>query len=50
MAQALRIPVKIDGSWPDSVHHSGQLFAAMLADVKGLSPIVRSLKKVTKTL
>lgn len=50
--QALRIPVKIDEFLaPIPYIIPGQLFAAMLADVKGLSPDrPRSLKKVTKTL
>jgi glutamine---fructose-6-phosphate transaminase (isomerizing) len=50
--QSLRIPVKIDEFLaPIPYIIPGQLFAAMLADVKGLSPDrPRSLKKVTKTL
>jgi len=50
--QALRIPVRIDEFLaPIPYIIPGQLFAAMLADVKGLSPDrPRSLKKVTKTL
>jgi glutamine---fructose-6-phosphate transaminase (isomerizing) len=50
--RALRIPVKIDEFLaPIPYIIPGQLFAAMLAGVKGLSPDrPRSLKKVTKTL
>src|SRR5262245_19157172 len=50
--QASRIPVRIDEFLaPIPYIVPGQLFAAMLADVKGLSPDrPRSLKKVTKTL
>jgi glucosamine--fructose-6-phosphate aminotransferase (isomerizing) len=50
--RALQIPVRIDEFLaPIPYIIPGQLFAAMLAGVKGLSPDrPRSLKKVTKTL
>ncbi len=50
--RALRIPIKIDEFLaPIPYIIPGQLFAAMLAAVKGLTPDrPRSLKKITKTL